>query len=304
MLAEEASKKGPRVLVLGATGQVGGEVVRRLKADPGPEGIRVIAATRSKEKKAQFEKDGVEAVLLDLDDVSSLPAALVGIDRILLLTGYTVNMLVQSQATLIAAKRAGVKHIVHVGTYGQEDIAVDHMVWHNMIETCIEASGIGWTHLHPNCFMSNFLGLFPAKDGKVLCFTPHKRVGWISLEDLAECAAVVLRQPERHNHKNYWLSVESASFEEIAQILQEVTGKPWTVNYGSIQDLEKELLHGGGAGMFEPTYTKGALEFFKHVNEGKIPYIANVELDVERVIGRPSFKLKDFFEKYKASFLY
>ena len=98
------SEKRPKILVLGATGQVGRGVIPHLVADPS---VEVVAAARSPEKLAHL---GIPVVRLDLDDVATLAPALEGIDRVFMVTGYTVDMLRQSKDFLNAARRAGVRH--------------------------------------------------------------------------------------------------------------------------------------------------------------------------------------------------
>ena len=102
----------PNILVLGATGKVGGEVVKQL-VEAGDS--NVIAATRSPDKAQNFNDKGIESVILDLEDAQTLTPALQGVDRALLLTGYTADMLRQSKRFLDTAKQTGVKHIVHIG---------------------------------------------------------------------------------------------------------------------------------------------------------------------------------------------
>jgi hypothetical protein len=55
-------------------------------------------------------------VLLDLDEPRTFGAALSGVDRVFLLNGYSVEMLVQSKTLVDAARKAGVQRIVHLGT--------------------------------------------------------------------------------------------------------------------------------------------------------------------------------------------
>ena len=86
--------------------------------------------------------EGKEAVHLDLDDPSTFALALAGVDRVFLLTGYTVAMLTQSKTLVDAAKKAGVKHIVHVGIFGEWDCTDPHFAWHQLIESYIKASGL------------------------------------------------------------------------------------------------------------------------------------------------------------------
>ena len=78
-------------------------------------------------------------------------------------------MLVQSKTLVDAARKAGVRHIVHLGIFGQWDCTDPHFAWHQMIEKYIEASGIAWTHLHPNVFMDNLLTFFAPRGGTRRC---------------------------------------------------------------------------------------------------------------------------------------
>ncbi len=85
------SSQQPTVLVIGATGQAGRLIVEDLNRDPGNVRLRLAA-----HKQADVEKlksAGNEAVHLDLDDVKTFGPALAGVDRLYLLTGYTVAML-------------------------------------------------------------------------------------------------------------------------------------------------------------------------------------------------------------------
>lgn len=91
----------PTILVIGATGKVGGETVRQLVAAGDS---RVLAAVRSPEKAQLFDQ-GVETVSLDLDRPETLAPALHGVDRALLLTSYTVDMLRQSKRFIDEAKK-------------------------------------------------------------------------------------------------------------------------------------------------------------------------------------------------------
>src|SRR3978361_2381732 len=136
-----------KVLVLGATGQVGGALISLLAKN---ESVEVIAAARNPEKVKEL---GVNSVYLDLDKFESFAPAFANIDRVFIATGYTVDMLRQSKDLVNMAKRAGVQQIVHLGACGDDDTRVAHYGWHQFIERYIESSGLTFTHLRPEIFI-------------------------------------------------------------------------------------------------------------------------------------------------------
>jgi uncharacterized protein YbjT (DUF2867 family) len=74
--------------------------------------------------------------------------ALKNVTGIFLVTGYTVDMLVQSKTLIDAAKRNGVNHVVHLGAFTRErDTYTTVFAWHQMIECsgsrAIVAAGLG-----------------------------------------------------------------------------------------------------------------------------------------------------------------
>jgi NAD(P)H dehydrogenase (quinone) len=142
----------PKILVQGATGQVGKNVIPHLIAS---DKVEVLAAVRSPEKAKEL---GLPVVYLDLDNPESIAPALEGIDTAFLATGYTIDMMRQSKDFLNIAKKAGVKHIVHLGACRDNDTRVAHYAWHQFIERYIEWCGFSFTHLRPEIFMQNLLG--------------------------------------------------------------------------------------------------------------------------------------------------
>jgi hypothetical protein len=107
-------KKGsdrPRVLVLGASGLNGGAIVEQLDEMGG---VEVVRGARDPRTVASWKDEGKAAVLIDLDDPRSFPAALKGIDRLFLMTGYTIHMVHQMKTITDAAVDAGVSFIVHL----------------------------------------------------------------------------------------------------------------------------------------------------------------------------------------------
>ena len=293
------SSEQPTVLVIGATGQTGRLIVADLDRDPG--NVRLRLAARKQADIEKMQAAGKDAVHLDLDDPQTFGTALAGVDRLFLLTGYTVDMLVQSKTLVDAAKKAGVRHIVHQGIFGQWDCTDPHFAWHQMIEKYIEASGIAWTHLHPNVFMDNLLTFFAPRGGKATVFFGEQRVGWIALKDLAAVAAAVLRQgPQRHGGQDYWLSPEVLNGPQVADILSDVLGTKIVCEMHS-PDVLAQMVAESGA--MEMKYAEGAVEFTRQVSDGRMGYIGTVRDDGPFVTGRPSTTLREWAAENRESLL-
>ena len=266
------------------------------------EAISLRVASRKTEQLPKLKDKYGDAVYLDLDDPRTFADALKGVDSLFLLTGYTFAMVVQSKAMVDAAKKAGVKHIVHLGVFTpQFDCYDPHFAWHQMIEAYIKVSGIPYTFLHPNCFLQNFTGFYGmCKNGKVI-FYADKKVGWIALEDVAEAASkILLDGPSKHQGKEYWFSTESLNIHEIAQVFSEVTGKKFVADVRVPEQLIKDM--GGDHKTIDP-YFLGAEEFFKQLIDGRMAYIADVRDDLPQLIGRKGMSVKEWARLHKDELL-
>jgi len=288
------------VLVLGATGQLGQIVADTLRKN---EAVSLTATSRRAEELPKLKEKYGNAVYLDLDDPRTFGDALKGVERLFLLTGYTVDMLVQSKALVDAAKKAGVKHIVHLGVFTPEADCYDpHFAWHQMVEVYIKASGISYTFLHPNCFMQNLTGFYGmVKNGKVRFYTNNIKLGWIALEDVAGAAAKILAEgPSKHHAKDYWFSTTSLNLEEIAQILTDVTGEKFIADPAPPEQFLKDF--SVGKSYIDP-YFVGVEQFFKQVVDGRMAYVADVRDDLPILLGRKGMTLAEWAKLHKEELL-
>src|SRR5882672_2818311 len=213
------------LLVLGVTGQVGKLVAKNLRRKY----ARLSVGTRRKANLEELADQFGASRFIDLDDPRTFDEALQNVTGIFLVTGYTVDMLVQSKTLIDAAKRNGVNHIVHLGAFTAEhDSYTTVFAWHQMIEAYLHVSGIAWTNLHPNIFMQNLLSINPVKGGLYNSFT-SKALGFTALEDVAEAAALILLEgPEKHGGKDYWFSADALTPLEVAENLTASTGHRFT----------------------------------------------------------------------------
>lgn len=225
-----------KILVIGATGRVGIEVVRALLQ----RGAEVRALTRKPPKSGAFP-DAVEITLGDLNDPVSIAEAMRGVDKLFLLIG-SESVPVELMQALIAfglAKRAGIKHVTYVSVYRADQfIEVPHFANKYAVEEAIRAGGMPYTILRPAYFVQNErslrlaltrLGVYPTPAG-------HEGLAVVDVRDLAEAAAISLTE-EGHNGKTYDLvSSEMLRGPEAAATWSRLLHK--NITYGGHADFD------------------------------------------------------------------
>jgi NAD(P)H dehydrogenase (quinone) len=237
-----------------------------------------------------------------MDDPRTFALAMAGVDRLFLLTGYTVAMVTQSKTLVDAAKKAGVKHIVHLGVFAEWDCTDPHFAWHLMIESYIKASGLAWTHLHPNVFMDNLLNFNAPREDSITLYWGSRAVGWVAVSDIAAVAAAVLGEgPEKHHGRDYWMSTEMLDGTQVAAILSEVTTRTIRCNFKGPEDF-KALINSPGVEV-EQWYAEGGLDFMRQVTDGRMGYIGTIRDDLPFVLGRPSLTFREWASSHKDEFI-
>ncbi|CAI1991007.1 NAD(P)H azoreductase [Serratia proteamaculans] len=292
--------KKPKVLITGATGQIGGDTLRNLQAD---NSITLVAAVRSPLKAAPLEAQGIHTVIMDFDKEETLAPALQGIDRAFLATGYTVDMLRQSKVFLDKAKQAGVQHIVHLGACGRDDTTIAHWAWHQLVERYIEWSGFSFTHLRPECFMQNLIGYggVPAiVNGVIQQYTGDAPFSWVDGEDVALAAAYSLLHPEKHAGKTYRLGYDARSYGEIAAMMTEMLGLPF--RYEALDhSVFIENMRQSGA---EMAYMSCVGDNLRRIAERDIPGVEETFDNFPEIAGREPMRWPEFIRKHRAAFIY
>jgi NAD(P)H dehydrogenase (quinone) len=298
----ESSK--PRVLIVGSTGLTGRAIAAEL--DDAPVRVEVVRAARKAETVEQWRSQGRSAVQLDLDDARTFPAALEGIDRLFVMTGYTVAMTHQTKTITDAAADAGVGHIVHLGIFGNGRSTDPHFAWHELVERYIEGSGVPWTHLHPHMFMENLLSVFTLRDGRLPWPAGDKPTGWIAGEDIAAVAAKVLTEgPDAHAGKGYWMSTDVLNGVQAAAILSEALGRTIPAEVFT----PDEMLEAVSAGLastpsfMEGHYALSTFEWLRQTYDGRMDYSAVTTSTVEELLGRPPIHLAEWAVRHRDALL-
>lgn len=180
-----------KILVTGATGNVGGEVVRNLHK----RGAEVRALAR-KPESVNFP-EGVEVVAGDLTDPESIRAAVKGVDKLFLLNAVVADELTQALVTYGIAKRSGIQHVTYLSVYKADNFRdVPHFASKVAVENALREFGIPYTILRPGYFFQNDLSLKPLLQQLGIYPMPIGTAGISAIDtrDLAEAAAVTLAE--------------------------------------------------------------------------------------------------------------
>jgi uncharacterized protein YbjT (DUF2867 family) len=273
-----------KILVLGATGNVGRPLVDALMA----KGEAVKAASRS-----GAPVGGAEGVRFDYADASTVPAALDGVDRVfvMLAAGYTdpVGLL----SPIVEAAAAKGAKVVLMTAFG---VDADDAIPYRQVELKLIRSGTPYVIVRPNWFMDNFhtfwkagvaaghFGL-PAGDGPT---------SFVDLRDLVASITAALTT-DRFNGQAFALTGPQAlTYGQAAAILSEAIGKP--VAYDATSDAAfVAMLTGFGA---PEAYAKFLASIFHPVREG---WNAAVTDAVETLTGRKPIALSTYARDHAAA---
>src|SRR2546426_267697 len=187
-------------LVTGATGHLGGLIVRHLR-DRLPAG-ELAVSVRDTTKAAELAAAGIEVRHGDFDDPTTLPAAFAGVDALVLVStdGADDVRIVQHATAVRAAAAAGVGFLAYTSITDAENSRVALAEVHRETERAIRASGIPYAFLRNNMYHENYLPQLPgALDRGVLATaTGTGRIASATRDDYARAAAAVAADPAQH----------------------------------------------------------------------------------------------------------
>jgi NAD(P)H dehydrogenase (quinone) len=217
-----------RIIISGASGQLGGLTIKALLARGVP-ARSLILVSRTPDGLAEYAKQGAAVRHGDFTEPASLPAAFSGGRRMLLISiGFGSMPRPEAHGHAIdAARKAGVKHIAYTSWVGitkgdTQGLAVDHLA----TEDLLRKSGLAWTFLRNSIYME---GLLPqvakmVADGKATVPQGEIPIGYVTRENCAEAAAFALAKG--HENKAYDITGPAVlGVHDIAAAATSVTGR-------------------------------------------------------------------------------
>ncbi len=274
------------ILVTGATGNAGGGVVNGLLEL----GAEVRAAMRPGPEESL--PDGVEAAAVDLNDPDSVLAAARGTSAAFLLSGYE-----GIDGSLPHLADAGVDRVVLLSSSAAPSGDLDNAVarYHLLSERAVRDSGLSWTFLQPNSFMSNALRWVPQLENGDVVHGPFGDVpiSTIHPDDLGAVAARALATAD-HEGETYRLSgPEALRPAEQAAILAKYAGRDL-----SFEGQSDEVARAEMEGQMPKEYVDAFFQFFR---EGLIDE-TTVHPTVQRITGSEPRSFEQWAEEHAESF--
>jgi uncharacterized protein YbjT (DUF2867 family) len=287
------------ILVTGATGTVGSEVVKQLSSDASSYNIKAGVHSIENANKVQ-QYDRVKGVHIDYDKIEGLESAFKDVDKLFLLT-HPSSKTVEHESNLVAeAKKSGIKHIVKQSIM-RADLGADveAMRLHRQTERLIENSGIPYTFLRPNEFMQgfiNFQGATIKSNNAFYVPAEDAKVSFVDARDIAAVAVKALLEGDKYYSKTYMITgPEALSYHQAADILSNATGKK--IDYVNISD--EEAREGMKEAGLDDWLINTISDLYTVYRKG---YASQVSSAVEEVTGRKATAFVEFAKDYADAF--
>lgn len=270
------------VLVVGASGTVGSELVKQLKA----EGYR----TRSASSKTSL---GPDSVHVNLKTGEGIKQAFEGVDRAFFLSPPPFADQYSVLSPLIQeAKRRGLKKVVLMTAMGANANEASPF---RKAEVELEKSGLDYNIIRPNWFFQNFATFWVHginEAGKILLPAGKSKVSFIDARDIASVAAKLVVSDQFNGEALDLTGPVAIDHAQVAQAIANVAGRPVTYQETSPEDFKRGLLSAGTP----EDYANLLVTIMGYLREG---YAAPVTSNVERVTGKKARGLNDYVNDFK-----
>ncbi len=276
-----------KILITGATGNIGKEVVKLLKA----KNANFVAGTTKGE-----DIEGVETVKANFSDNESLKKAMQGISTLFLLLPSHPEVISWGENAINTAKKCGVKHIVRSSgmfANANSDLLIEKLL--GITDKYLKESGINYTITGPSSFMQNFSTQMvnDIKNGVTYQAAGDDRISFVDTRDIAAVNVEVLLSPEKYLNQTLKITgSESLNYEEAINQMNEILGKE--TKYVAIPN---EAAAKTMADMHFPQFIIDLLISLNNsIKQGNFVETTNT---VEKILGRKPITFKQFINDYK-----
>lgn len=286
-----------RILLTGATGTVGTEVVKSLQAtgaDNFSLGVRAI-----NEAKNYFAPaDELTYCAFDFENEQLQQKAFAGVDTLFLLRPPHLSDVKKTFEPLLEiAQSVGVRNIIFLSVQGVENSKV---IPHHKIEQLIQQLNFNYVFVRPSYFMQNLTGdLLPEIRQKQSITLPSEeaKFNWIDAKDIGEAIATILSDFDRYRNRAFTITgTENKNFRQVAQLISEELGT--TVRYKRVHPLHFLFLKVSSGTAASKALVMTVLHYLPRFQQP--PKVAH---DFQQLTGRTPTTLEAFLKREKAKFL-
>lgn len=285
------------VLVTGATGNIGKEVVHFLSKYSK---LHIKAGVRDVgQSQRLFETEyNIAYSHFDFENKTTFKRVFVGVDILFLLRPPHITDIQQVFAPLLKeAKNAGVAKVVFLSVQGAEKSKV---IPHNKIEGLIRALGFDYIFVRPSYFMQNLTTTLLAEiknNNQITLPSGRGEFNWIDTEDIGKFIAKIISEFDQYKNQAFEVTgIENLNFYQISELLTESLGR--RITFKSMNPLSFYLRKKREGMSHDFAIVMTILHFLPRVQSSP-----NKSANFEEIVGEQPQNLRAFIEKNKSLFL-
>jgi len=283
------------ILITGATGNNGQELIRQLTAM----GQRVRVLIRKPAEAAKLDGSNIEVAVGDFDKPETLEAALQGVEKAFLLTPVAERFVQWQKDFIEAAQRAKIKHLVKFSGMGADSHSPSELLkLHAETDDILRSSGVPFTILQPNSFHQNVLSFANTIKVQGVFYWPLKNASQstVDIRDISAVAAKVFTS-SGHEGKSYVITgPEALTFQQVAEKLSSVLGRK--IQYVDVPiSAAADGMRKSGMPDWNVQAVSDLLAYFA---TGAAATVTDI---VPRLLGRPATSFEQFVKDHRAAFI-
>ena len=283
------------ILITGATGNNGQELIRQLTAM----GQRVRVLIRKPAEAAKLDGSNIEVAVGDFDKPETLEAALQGVEKAFLLTPVAERFVQWQKDFIEAAQRAKIKHLVKFSGMGADSHSPSELLkLHAETDDILRSSGVPFTILQPNSFHQNVLSFANTIKVQGVFYWPLKNApqSTVDIRDISAVAAKVFTS-SGHEGKSYVITgPEALTFQQVAEKLSSVLGRK--IQYVDVPiSAAADGMRKSGMPDWNVQAVSDLLAYFA---TGAAATVTDI---VPRLLGCPATSFEQFVKDHRAAFI-
>ncbi len=279
--------------ITGATGTVGGMVARRLSQ----QGVTQRLIVRDLDRAPVLSGAEPAQVAGGYRDTAGMSAALRGVQTLFLVSGHlSEDRVGDHQSAIDAALEAGVRRIVYLSFLNAAaDATFVAAQEHYHTEQSIRASGIAFTFLRDSLYADAAARYCNAADRVIRGPAGDGRISFVSQEDIAEAAAVVLTAAGHEGATYDMTGPEALSWAETAALLSEITGQPCRYYNETLDEARQSRAVYNASEETVNTW----ISTYLAVARGELSLVSE---DLPRLTGHPAQTLREYLRLHPESY--